>query len=95
MSTGRLDETRENAHFTGGFVACHAMGLWVRELRLNGMTVLKTRYLSDSDPRLQLQTLFGEGVTNSQTPSASKSASNFLTREQLDKSLEVLRHDLL
>lgn len=49
----------------------------------------------DSDPRLQLQTIFGEGVTNSQTPSASKSASNFLTREQPDKSLKVLRHDLL
>jgi hypothetical protein len=50
---------------------------------------------ADSDLRFQLQTIFGEGVTNSQTSSASKSASNFLTREQLDKSLEVLRHDLL
>jgi len=39
--------------------------------------------------------LFGEGVTNSQTPSASKSASNFLTQEQPDKSPKVLRHDFL
>src|SRR5437762_9204490 len=49
----------------------------------------------DSDLRLQFQTLFGEGVTNSQSPSASKSASNFLTREQPDKSPKVLRHELL
>jgi hypothetical protein len=49
----------------------------------------------ESDHRHQLQTLFGEGVTNSQTPSASKSASNFLTQEQPDKSPKVLRHDLL
>src|SRR5439155_26792138 len=34
----------------------------------------------DSDLRLKLQTPFGQGVTNSQTPSASKSASNFWTR---------------
>jgi len=44
--------------------------------------------LSDSDPRLQFQTLFGQGVTNSQTPSASKSASNFLTRNNLIKVRE-------
>ena len=40
----------------------------------------------DSDLRLQLQTSFGEGVTNSQTPSASKSASNFLTRRNSGKT---------
>ena len=54
MSTGRLDETIENAHFTGGFGACHAMGLCLRELRLNGMMALKVRYLFDSDSCLQV-----------------------------------------
>jgi len=51
--------------------------------------------LFDSDPHLQFQTMFGEGVTNSQTPSVCKSTSNFLTQEEPDKSLEVLRHYLL
>jgi hypothetical protein len=44
----------------------------------------------DSDPRLQIQTAFGEGVTNSQT----SSPSNVLTRKPA-KSPKVLRHDLL
>ena len=55
LSTRRLDETPESAHFTGGFVACHATGLWLRELGLNGMSVPKARYLSDSDPRIHIE----------------------------------------
>src|SRR5881394_1089702 len=39
--------------------------------------------------------MFGEGVTNSQTSSASKNASNFLTWEHPDKSPEVLWRGLL
>src|SRR6266487_5534426 len=40
-----------------------------------GLEELRT--LLDSDPRLQLQTLFGQGVTNSQTASARKMPATF------------------
>jgi len=43
----------ENAHFTGGLVACHATGLWLRELGLDWRVSCKAPYLFDSDPRLQ------------------------------------------